>query len=117
MIPPPPQSISTLVFTDPLTGGEPTRVTLKQWEQAVTGYWLSPPLREKLKMDLEAKKKVMLITYLPGKGNKLVPMLFPSDTINACKYLADKTIRKNNCVSVLYAKIIQSLFRYIKSKT
>ena len=36
----------------------------------------------------------MLLTYIPGKGDHLVPIIFPTDTKDALDFLCDKEIRK-----------------------
>ena len=41
----------------------------------------------------------MLLTYIPGKGDHLVPILFPVDTINALNFLSNLTIRKQSGVN------------------
>ena len=41
----------------------------------------------------------MLLTYIPGKGDHLVPILFPVDTTNALNILSNLTIRKQSGVN------------------
>ena len=36
----------------------------------------------------------MLLTYIPGKGDHLVPILFPVDTKEALVFLSNKDVRK-----------------------
>jgi len=33
----------------------------------------------------------MKVAFTPGKGNKLVPILFPNDIIDGLKIISDKT--------------------------
>ena len=39
--------------------------------------------------------KEMLLTYIPGKGDHLVPIIFPIDTKKALDFLCDKDVRKS----------------------
>ena len=71
-------------------GGEPARLQIYQWNEAVNGEWT-------IKEDLpdEFDKHSMLITYQTGKGaDHLVPIMFTSETIQAMKYLTDEQIRR-----------------------
>jgi len=70
-------------------GGEPVRLQLYQWIEAITGEWVS---KGDLPEDFE--KDSMLITYQTGKGtDHLVPVIFPQECIKAMKYLTDKSVR------------------------
>ena len=70
-------------------GGEPVRLQLYQWHEAINGEWV---IKEDLPDDFNVDS--MLITYQTGKGdNHLVPVIFPPETIQAMKYLTDESIR------------------------
>ena len=71
--------ITTLIIFNARRGGEPVRLILKQWEEALTGEWVD-----------EDETNDMLVTYQTGKGpNHLVPVFFPSETHQAMKFLVD----------------------------
>ena len=70
-------------------GGEPVRLQIYQWEEALKREWVD---REDLPNEFHLNS--MLITYQTGKGsNHLVPVVFPPESIKAMKYLTDKHIR------------------------
>lgn len=69
-------------------GGEPARLQIYQWHEAVNGKWI-------IKEDLpdEFDEHSILITYQTGKGaDHLMPKIFTSETIQAMKYLTDEQI-------------------------
>ena len=71
-------------------GGKPVRLQLYQWEEAVNREWVGND-DEPDDFDMNT----MLITYQIGKGsNNLVPVWFPSESIQAMKFLTDSQIRK-----------------------
>ena len=70
-------------------GGEPVRLQLYQWDEAVKGEWTA---NKDIPEDFD--KESMLITFQTGKGSDhLVPVIFPDDCIEAMKYLTNKSIR------------------------
>ena len=72
-------------------GGEPVRLQIYQWLEAVNGEWVQ---QQDLPEDFDMKS--MLITYQTGKGaDHLVPVIFPYETIACMKYLTDETIRQD----------------------
>ncbi|XP_057292356.1 uncharacterized protein LOC130616083 [Hydractinia symbiolongicarpus] len=82
---------TTLIIFCARRGGEPVRLQLYQWQEALRGDWVD-------KEDLPEgfNKGSMLITYQTGKGaNHLVPLIFPPETINAMNYLTNMEVRKN----------------------
>lgn len=80
---------TTLILFNARRGGEPVRLRIKQWEEALKGEWV-----EKVS-DEEFNEETMLVTYQTGKGaNHLVPVMFPPETLSAMKYLVDPDVRK-----------------------
>ena len=76
-------------------GGEPVRLQLYQWKEAVQGEWVD---REDIPE--EYQQESMLITYQTGKGSDhLVPVVFPPETIEAMKFLTNKEVRRHAGVS------------------
>lgn len=64
-------------------GGEPARLKIKDLREALNDKWIDQQRIESLD-DLDKKLlSEMKIAYHPGKGGKLVPILFPVDTLNA----------------------------------
>lgn len=77
-------------------GGEPARLKLSQYKEAVVGEWLDKervhslnltPLEERL---MHSTK----ITYMVGKGNKLVPVIFPTDVLKGLGMLSNSLVRQ-----------------------
>nr|XP_047132039.1 uncharacterized protein LOC124811030 isoform X2 [Hydra vulgaris] len=80
-------------------GGEPARLTIKEWENALNNVWLD---KQRIKNTLSESQLEdgMKITYQSGKGvNHSVPVLIPTDTIEAMKLLGSADIRTQAGVS------------------
>jgi len=76
-----------LIIFNARRGGEPVRLKINQWKQALDGYWTD-------KFD-ENDTPEMLVTFQTGKGaNNLVSVMFPPETYGAMKYLCNENIRK-----------------------
>lgn len=74
-------------------GGEPSRLKIKQWEDALNKRWID---QEAMKLLQVWELKVFengLICYMAGKGNKLVPVIFPKDCIGGMKKICDPATR------------------------
>ena len=77
-----------LIIFNARRGGEPVRLKIKQWNQALDGYWTD-------KFE-ENDQPEMLVTFQTGKGvNNLVSVMFPPETYGAMKYLCNENIRKD----------------------
>lgn len=75
-------------------GGEPSRLKVTNFTEAKSGRWTSSKLIEKLP-DWERRLfDDILITYQPGKGTHLVPVLLPADCITGLDILCSPEIRK-----------------------
>lgn len=84
-------TLTSLIIFNARRGGEPSRLSIKQWEEAMRGEWIDSC---DLPSDFESGSS--LITFQTGKGkNHLVSVIFPSETLNAVKFLADPKIRQN----------------------
>ncbi|KAL4218604.1 hypothetical protein ACF0H5_021194 [Mactra antiquata] len=86
--------VSRLTLFNARRGGEPSRLTEDQWDDAKKGSWVGEfdKIDDPLEKSLLGKFKV---TYQTGKGGKLVPILILEDCWSALDILCDKTIRKN----------------------
>ena len=81
--------ITILILFCARRGGEPVRLELYQWQEAIDGEWVA---KEDLPDDFDQTS--MLITYQTGKGgDHLVPVIFPGDTIAGMKYITNPNIR------------------------
>ena len=71
-------------------GGEPAKLTLKEWQDAEAAAWIDPQCIERVKDPME-KSLIgrFKLAYQPGKGKKLVPLLIPLDCCDAIKKLID----------------------------
>ncbi|GFR81265.1 gamma-glutamyltranspeptidase 1 [Elysia marginata] len=76
--------------------GEPARLTLREWADASRDAWIDPQLTEQVKDPQERLLlKDMKLAYQAGKGSrKLVPVLFPKDTLEPISKLLMERI---NC--------------------
>lgn len=77
-------------------GGEPARMLLSQFSSASSDDWIDSQRLKSLNLTPieEALVKENKITYMVGKGNTLVPVIFPLDTIPALNILINKNCRK-----------------------
>ncbi|XP_065942405.1 uncharacterized protein [Magallana gigas] len=77
-------------------GGEPSRMTVKDWEDALQGVWIDQTKVEHVEDDIE--KKLLCenkIAYIhASKVTKLVPLLIPKDCWQAMKILTDYEVRR-----------------------
>ena len=87
---------SRLTLFNARRGGEPSRLKLKNWLDAVSGRWIDESRVEKLE-DFERELfKSMLIAYQTGKGNHLVPVLISRDCVSGLNTLTDCHVRKED---------------------
>ena len=80
-------------------GGEPCRLKIQIFEDAMSERWLDKKVIEKLNDSEQEIFKNMKIGYQTGKGNHLVPILFPADTIPALKLLTSYDVRQKVSVN------------------
>ena len=79
--------VSRLTLFNARRGGEPARLTIKEWEDAAAGTWLR---------SCHESESQMKITFEGGKGNNhLVSVLFPDDCCNALRKLSNPEIRRS----------------------
>jgi len=76
--------VSRLTMFNARRGGEPARMTLSEWLEAENDTWLDQDLVQNISDPIEKELiKDLKLAYQAGKGSrKLVPVLFPKDTIN-----------------------------------
>ena len=78
-----------LIVFNARRGGEPVRLLISQWEEALKGEWTDHLPDDEENTDL-------LVTFQTGKGaDHLVPVMFPPETHNALKYLTNLEVRDN----------------------
>ncbi|GFO17231.1 histone-lysine N-methyltransferase setd8-a [Plakobranchus ocellatus] len=75
--------LSRLIMFNSRRGGEPARLTVNEWREAITGTWIDPNLIERINDPIEKYLIDNLkLAYQVGKSSrKLVPVLFPKDTL------------------------------------
>ncbi|XP_061193714.1 uncharacterized protein LOC133201942 [Saccostrea echinata] len=77
-------------------GGEPSRMTIKDWEDALQDVWIDQEKVEHVEDDIE--KKLLCenkIAYIhASKVSKLVPLLIPKDCWQPMKILTDCEVRR-----------------------
>ena len=86
--------LSRLTLFNARRGGEPARLTMTEWQEAVEGRWLnSTSVNNSSDIERQLFREFKL-TYQTGKGNNhLVPVLFPSDIVTATERLCDSAVR------------------------
>ncbi|GFO11656.1 histone-lysine N-methyltransferase setd8-a [Plakobranchus ocellatus] len=79
-----------------LKGCEPARLTVYEWREAITGTWIDPNLIERINGPMEKYLIDNLkFAYQAEKGShKLVPVLFPKDTLEPISNLLEE---RTNC--------------------
>ncbi|GFO41922.1 histone-lysine N-methyltransferase setd8-a [Plakobranchus ocellatus] len=88
--------LSRLIMFDVRRGGESARLTVNVWREAITGTWIDPNLIERIN-DPMGKYLIdnLKLGYQAGKGSrKLVPVLFPKDTLEPISKLLEE---RSNC--------------------
>lgn len=87
---------SRLTLFNARRGGEPARLLLTEFKEAVDGVWLDRERLDEIDHPIEkALIKSLKITYQSGKGSvRLVPVLIPQDCVPALQILADPEKRK-----------------------
>jgi hypothetical protein len=87
-------TVSRLTLFNARRGGEPARLLLTEWEDAINDAWIEP---ERVRKMSEIDRRLfaeLKIAYQTGKGNDhLVPLLMPPETVAALKILTDNAIR------------------------
>lgn len=78
-------------------GGEPARLFIYQWLEALNGVLLREETREAYKNEFETGNR---ITYQEGKGKRQVPVFIPPDLIDAMEFLCSAEIRRDSGVAV-----------------
>lgn len=85
--------VSRLTLFNARRGGEPARLLLSQWRDAKNDVWYNKA-RHTDYTELEKKSfQDMKLAYQTGKGNHLVPILIPQDTMRAMDILGNIEIR------------------------
>ena len=82
-------------------GGEPARLLLKDYQGAVNDIWLDHSRLDSLNLTPLEKSLVEenKIGYMVGKGDRLVPIILPVDTLPALSILSDAVHRRRAGVS------------------
>ena len=86
---------SRLTLFNVRRGGEPSRLKMKNWSDAVGGRWIDESRIEQMEEFEKELFKSMMIAYLTCKGNHLVPALIPSDFVVGLAILTDLQVRKD----------------------
>lgn len=88
-------TVCRLTLFNARRGGEPCRLTLKEWAEAENDCWVPVHEVEKVNDPLEKELlKTTKIAYQTGKGNnRLVSLLIPQDSLEAVTTLTNATVR------------------------
>lgn len=92
-------------------GGEPSRLTLKEWNDAEKGVWIDETRNFKPADELEkALMGKYKLAYQSGKNiSHMVPNLIPNDTLKAIRKLADPVVREQSGVNKLNTYLFPSI--------
>ena len=95
--------IARLTMLDAHRGGEPARLTLNEWREAIKGSWVDPSLIEKIDDPLE--KYILEILNWPINQAKAqerwVPVLITEDTTELkTKFLSERSNRNVSGLNV-----------------
>lgn len=79
-------------------GNETSLMEMKHMEDALSKRWV----KQATNLNAEDAQIVsqFLITYMPGKGNKMVPVIIPPESIEGLKIICDTAVRKEIGVHV-----------------
>ena len=88
--------VARLTMFNARRGGEPARLTLNEWKEAMAGSWIDPNMVEKIDDPTEKYLITNLkLAYQSGKGSrKMVPVLITEDTVGPITRLLSERI---NC--------------------
>jgi hypothetical protein len=87
-------TVSRLTMFNARRGGEPARLLMSEWTDAMNNVWIDPTNVVKMNAVDQQLFHEMKVAYQTGKGNNhLVPVLVPSDTLQAMTILSDAAVR------------------------
>ena len=93
--------VSRLTLFNARRGNEPAKLTLKEWNDAVSGAWVDPQRVVQIKDPIAEKMMGKFkLAYQIGKNMKFVPLLIPLDCFKAIEKLQEIrstiNVNKNN---------------------
>ena len=91
-------SLCRLTMFNGRRGNEPARIELADWQDAQNGVWVNSNNVERLSQVEQQLLADNRLIYIPGKGQHLVPVIVPQDTVRALELLADEHIRRDSSV-------------------
>ncbi|GFO07603.1 histone-lysine N-methyltransferase setd8-a [Plakobranchus ocellatus] len=89
--------LSRLIMLDARRGGDPARLTVNVWREAITETWIDPNLIECFNNPMHGKYLIdnFKPAYQSGKrSRKLLPVIFPKDTLEPISKLSEE---RTNC--------------------
>ena len=93
-------TLTRITFFNARRGGEPSRILLSEWQNALDDKWMN---LNKIKTLPEAEQKKLLenkILYQGGKGGgRLVPVIILKDLVPALKLLSDPLVRSRSGIN------------------
>ena len=88
-------ALARLIIVNGRRDGEPSRLSISEWEMAKNDIWIDKQRLECLDVFDKMLMDSLKVTYITGKGNNhLVPLLIPEDTVECLDVLADKEYRQ-----------------------
>ncbi|KAL7641891.1 UNVERIFIED_CONTAM: hypothetical protein RMT77_007765 [Armadillidium vulgare] len=81
--------VCKLTFFNDCKGNEVSRLTLKNWEDAVIDKWI-----DKNSKKMRNLFKTLKLAYVTGNGNKMIPIFIPESCTRSIERLQDKQLRK-----------------------
>lgn len=90
---------SRLTLFNGRRGNEVSRLRCKHVDDAVSKRWIKSTQNENFTQEDQIILKDYLITYMPGKGNHMVPVIVPPDCVEGLKIVCDEVVRRDIGVS------------------
>ncbi len=89
--------VARLTMFNARRGGEPARLTLNEWKEAMEGSWIDPNMVEKIDDPIEKYLiKNLKLAYQSGKGSrKMVPVLITEDAVRPITRLLSERMNCN----------------------
>ena len=89
--------VARLTIFNARRGGEPARLTLREWKEAMEGSWIDPHLVDKIDNPTEKHLiQKLKLAYQSGKGSrKMVPVLITEDIVEPITRLLTERKRCN----------------------
>jgi len=87
--------ITQITIFNARRGGEPARLMMRQWEEALNDEWLMREPTDALEAQERQRIPGMKIAYQKGKGGHSVPVIFLEHIVKAMEKFCSEDVRRN----------------------